>query len=213
MFSNANISLDSRAENPGPSLEWSGWLDEMVLLGYFLAMNPTRNKCVSFCFIVVCAWLLPAAAPKEKAALPEPKASPPKYGWNAEDLDRKLKIIRVAELNFFEVSLPDALNALQAISIERDPEAKANPKFAGVQFVLLTREKPPPKITLQLRNVRLGSILDLLVELIGYDYQVRDAAIVVFKPKPRPAKKQVFRQLETEFFELNEDMVRRMGGR
>ena len=51
--------------------------------------------------------------------------------------------------------------------------------------------------------------------MIGYDYEVRDSAIVVFKPKPKPKapKKQVFRQLETEFFHLNEDMARRMVGR
>ena len=67
--------------------------------------------------------------------------------------------------------------------------------------------------TLQLRNARLGSILSFLVELTGYKYDLRDAAIVVYKPKPKPAQKQFFPNLETEFFELSEGMVRRLGGR
>ena len=128
-------------------------------------------------------------------------------------MDRKLKIIRIPELNFFEVPLPDALNSLQAMALKHDPEAKSDVIPAGVQFVLLTREQAPPTITLRLRNARLGSIMDFLVELIGYEYQVRDAAIVVFKPKPKPAKKQNLPQLDTEFFELSEDLVRRLGGR
>jgi hypothetical protein len=55
--------------------------------------------------------------------------------------------------------------------------------------------------------------MDFSMELLGYDYQVRDAAIVVFKPKPKPSKKSISRPLETDFFELNEDLVRRLGGR
>lgn len=176
-------------------------------------MNSVKKKALLLWFLIGGVCLLAAAAPKGKDPVPTPKPPTPKFGWNAADLDRKLKNIRVPEINFFEVPLPDALNALQAMSAEHDAEAKTNPKFAGVQFVLLTRENPPPKITLKLRNARLGSILDFLVEVIGYEYQVRDAAIVVFKPKPRPAKKQAFRQLETEFFQLSEDMVRRMAGR
>ncbi|MFP6901987.1 MAG: hypothetical protein VCA36_13650 [Opitutales bacterium] len=165
---------------------------------------------ISFLALGLC--LCGAGALDDKVA-DEPKPAPPQNGWTADDLDRKLQVIRVPEVNFFEVPLTDALNSLRKLAVEHDPEAKTNPKFAGVQFVLLTREDPPPKITLRLRNARLRSILNFTVELIGYDYDVRDGAIVVFKPKPRPPKKQVFRQLETKFFELNGDIVRRLGGR
>jgi len=109
--------------------------------------------------------------------------------------------------------LSEALNTLQALSIKHDPEAKANPQLAGVQFVLLTRENPPPKVTLKLRNASLGSILGFVVELVGYEYDLRDAAIAIYKRKPKPPKKQSFRRLETEFFKLSGDMVRKLGGR
>ena len=170
-------------------------------------MRPTKTPWISIFFLAGGCWLFGAIAPEV------PKEPLPKRGWTADDLDRKLKIIRIPELNFFEVPLPDALNSLQAMALKHDPEAKSEVIPTGVQFVLLTREQPPPTITLQLRNARLSAIMDFLVELIGYEYQVRDAAIVVFKPKPKPAKKQTFRQLDTEFFELSEDMVRRLGGR
>ena len=171
------------------------------------------RKHLSLLFLFAGTWLCGAVAAEKKGEASAPKAPSPKYGWTAQDLDRKLKIIRIPEVEFFKAPLPEVLNFLQEHSAKHDPEAKANPKFAGVQFVLLTREKPPPMVTIKLRNARLGSILDFTVELIGYDYQVRDAAIVVFKPKPKPTKKQVFPPLETEFFELNEDLVRRLGGR
>ena len=213
MFSNVSIFLDRPPGNQAPSLERGTDLTVPFFWVNLSFMNSTKKKAVSLWILIGGFCLFAAAAPKGKDPVQTPKPPVPKFGWNAADLDRKLKNIRVPELNFFEVPLPDALNALQTMSAEHDLEAKTNPKFAGVQFVLLTRENPPPKITLKLRNARLGSILDFLVEVIGYEYQVRDAAIVVFKPKPRPAKKQAFRQLETEFFHLSEDMFRRMGGR
>ena len=158
-------------------------------------------------------WLLCGAEALHDKVPDEPKAVPPKDGWTADDFDRKLQVIRIPEIDFFEVPLPEALNVLQKLAAEHDPEAKSNPKFAGVQFVLLTRENPTPKVTLRLRNARLGSILSFVVELSGYKYDVRDTAIAVYKPKPKPAQKQVSPHLETEFFELSEDMVRRLGGR
>lgn len=166
-----------------------------------------------FLLLLPLSWVLCGLEARPDEDQGEPKSIPPKSGWTADDFERKLKLIRVPEINFLEVPLPEALNALQKLAAEHDPEAKAKPEFAGVQFVLLTRENPPPKITLQLRNARLGSILSFLVELTGYKYDLRDAAIVVYKPKPKPAQKQFFPNLETEFFELSEGMVRRLGGR
>jgi hypothetical protein len=177
-------------------------------------MWTSRTYHLPLGFILVGTWCFLTAAPNDKIPSPVPESPSPQYGWTARDLDRKIKIIRVPEVKFFDAPLPEVLNFLQEHSAKHDPEAKANPKFAGVQFVLLTRETPPPTITLHLRNARLSSILDFTVELIGYDYQVRNAAIVVFKPKPKPAKQKGtrLRSLETEFFKLNEDLVRRLGG-
>ena len=152
-----------------------------------------RKQWIPAPILVLGLCLCGASALDDKAAN-DPKPAPPQNGWTADDLDRKLQIIRVPEVDFFQVPLPDALNSLNELAAKHDPEAKLNPKFAGVQFVLLTREDPPPKITLRLRNARFRSILNFTVELIGYDYEVRDSAIVVFKPKPKPLKKQVFQK-------------------
>ena len=80
----------------------------------------------------------------------------------------------------------------------------------GVNIVLLTREEPPPKITLNLNNLSLGSSLGFIAELTGYVYEVREEAIVLRKPSPK-GKKQVFNpHLQTEIYELNEGLRRRL---
>jgi len=170
-----------------------------------------RNRLPLF-LLFLGAWCLGVLSAEEKI-IPKESKPLPRFGWTVDDFERKLNAIRIPELEFFEVPLPEALNTLQAISIKHDPEAKANPQLAGVQFVLLTRENPPPKITLRLRNASLGSILGFVVELAGYEYDLRDAAIAVYKRKPKSPQKQSFRRLETEFFKLSEDMVRKLGGR
>ena len=203
------------------TVSWGIRTDRLNLVGLtiisfgdiFKSMCCLIRKRVLGIFLFAGTWLLGGSAADQKGGEPGQRASPPRYGWTAADLDRKLKIIRFPEVEFFKAPLPDVLNYIQEHSAKYDPEAKANPKFAGVQLVLLTREKPPPLVTIKLRNARLSSILDFTMELIGYDYQVRDAAIVVFKPKPKPVQKQAFRPLETEFFELSEDLIRRLGGR
>ena len=172
-----------------------------------------KKYCIHIFFLMGGLWLLGAPVPDKKVAPEEPKEPPPRYGWTADDFERKLKVIRIPELEFFQVPLPEALNTLQTLSIKHDPEAKTNPQLAGVQFVLLTRGNPPPKVTLKLRNASLGSILGFVVEMVGYEYDLRNAAIAVYKRKPISPEKQSFRRLETDFFKLSEDMIRKLGGR
>ena len=173
----------------------------------------TKKKYMPLFFFMGALWRFGAPVSDEKVAPEEPKGPPPRFGWTADDFERKLNLIRIPEFEFFEVPLSEALNTLEALSIKHDPEAKANPQLAGVQFVLLTRENPPPKVTLKLRNASLGSILGFVVELVGYEYDLRDAAIAIYKRKPKLPKKQSFRRLENEFFKLSGDMVRKLGGR
>ena len=129
-----------------------------------------------------------------------------------QKLLEKLKTIRIPEVKLQKVPLPEALNFLVAASREYDPHAEENPRVAGINVVLLTRESPPPVVTLNVRNLSVGAILGFLTELTGYVYEVRENAVVVRKPKPKaPKRKQSTGPLlETEIYELGEGLKRRL---
>ena len=91
-----------------------------------------------------------------------------------QKLLEKLKTIRIPEVKLQKVPLPEALNFLVAVSREYDPHAEENPRVAGINVVLLTRESPPPVVTLNVRNLSVGAILGFLTELTGYVYEVRE---------------------------------------
>ncbi|SVB74625.1 uncharacterized protein METZ01_LOCUS227479, partial [marine metagenome] len=71
-------------------------------------------------------------------------------------LVEKLKTIVIPEVEFVEASLPEALEYLRVAARKYDPEAVTNPRRAGVNIVLLTRENPPPTVTLHVRNLNVG---------------------------------------------------------
>ena len=121
-----------------------------------------------------------------------------------DQLVQKMQTIIIPKIEFSQVPLPEALNYLRAEARKHDPQKM------GVNIVLLTREEPPPKITLNLNNLSLGSSLGFIAELTGYVYEVREEAIVLRKPSPK-GKKQVFNpRLQTEIYELNEGLRRRL---
>ena len=129
-----------------------------------------------------------------------------------QKLLEKLKAIRIPEVKLQKVPLPEALNYLAAASREHDPQAADNPRLAGINLVLLTREIPAPVVTLNVRNLSVGAILGFMTELTGYVYEVRENAVVVQKPKPKtPKRKQSAGPLlETEIYELGEGLKRRL---
>ena len=93
-----------------------------------------------------------------------------------DQLVQKMRTIIIPQIEFAEMPLIEALDFLQAEALKHDPQKK------GMDIVLLTREKPPPKVTLKLRNVSLDSALAFVTELVGYVYETRDQVIVVRKP-------------------------------
>lgn len=93
-----------------------------------------------------------------------------------DQLVQKMRTIIIPQIEFAEIPLIEALDFLQAEALKHDPQKK------GMDIVLLTREKPPPKVTLKLRNVSLDSSLAFVTELVGYVYETRDQLIVVRKP-------------------------------
>jgi len=134
-------------------------------------------------------------------------ALPGKNGPNPRDqLVLKMKTIIIPKIEFTKVPLLEALNFLSAEARKHDPEK------VGVNIVLLTREKTPPKITLNIRNLSLDSSLGFLTELAGYVYEVRDQVIVVSKPIPQAKKQAGDPRLQTEIYELSEGLKRRLVG-
>lgn len=127
-------------------------------------------------------------------------------------LVEKLKTIRIPEVEFVEVPLPEALEYLRVAARKYDPETVTNPRLAGVNIVLLTRENPPPTVTLHVRNLNVGTSLGFITELTGYVYEVREQAVVVRKLPPKKKKQAAGPLLETEIYELSEGLKRRLTG-
>ena len=88
-----------------------------------------RKQWIPIPFLILWLCLCGADALDDKVPK-EPKPAPPQNGWSADDLDRKLQVIRVPEVDFFQVPLTDALNSLNKLAAKHDPEAKLNPQFA-----------------------------------------------------------------------------------
>ena len=129
-----------------------------------------------------------------------------------DHLVQKLKTIVIPEVKFVEAPLPEVLTFLSAAARKYDPQSVANPRLAGVNIVLLTRENPPPTVTLNTRNLTLGALLGFITELTGYIYEVREQAVVVRKLPPKKKKQSGGPLLETEIYELSEGLKRRLSG-
>jgi len=129
-----------------------------------------------------------------------------------EQLVQKLRTIVIPEVKFVEAPLPEVLTFLSAAARKYDHQSVANSRLAGVNIVLLTRENPPPTVTLNTRNLTLGALLGFITELTGYIYEVREQAVVVRKLPPNKKKQSGGPLLETEIYELSEGLKRRLSG-
>jgi len=121
-------------------------------------------------------------------------------------LESKMRTIILTKVDLHDVPFPEVINFLREAALKHDPDK------VGVNFVLLAREKNPPKITLTLRNLSLEACLVFVTEMSGYEYEVRDQAVVVSKRIPRAGKQLFNPRLHTEIYELSEGMKRRMTG-
>ena len=115
-----------------------------------------------------------------------------------------MRRIILAKVDLHDVPLPEVINFLREAALKHDPDK------VGVNFVLLTREKNPPKITLTLGNLSLEACLAFATEMSGYEYEVREQAVVVSKRIPRAGKQFFNPRLHTEIYEISEGMKRRM---
>jgi len=93
-------------------------------------------------------------------------------------LRNQLNAVVLPEIRFDSVELGVALEALATASAELGAD--------GFNLVVRGTESPPPRLTLSLRNLPLGRVLDLLTTSIDYAYDVDEDAIVL-RPASVPA--------------------------
>lgn len=144
---------------------------------------------------VAAAWRRPAGpGGVTPAAAPAGPVSP---------MQEKLNRIIVPAVSFSGMELGRAVNTLSAISEEFDATG-VEPR--GVNIVLLDPANANPPVSLTVRNLPLGRVLDFITGATGYQYEVQADAIVV-----RPAGDQA--ALETQFFAVSRATVLRLTAR
>ncbi len=124
-------------------------------------------------------------------------------GEGESPLWARLNAIILPEVNFSGMELGRVVNTLSVVSAEfdRSPE---EPK--GVNIVLLDRAGAGPAVSITLRNLSLKRVLDFVTAAAGYQYEVQADAVVV-RPEGDPV------DLDTQFFPVSRQTVRRMTGR
>ncbi len=115
---------------------------------------------------------------------------------------QKLDRIVIANVNFTEVPLNQAVNTLSAISEDFDNTDIGAP---GVNLVLLDPERINPTVNITLRHLSLRRILDFIVDSVGFQYEIQEDAVVL-----RPGGEN--RNLNTEVFPVSRSTVIRMTG-
>ena len=123
------------------------------------------------------------------------------------NIEKKLGLIQIPEVQFFKSTLSDAASELNRQSrlfdlTEPDPAKK------GINIIPLIGEDEEPTVTLTLGSMSLGDMIQLITEMVGWTFDIRSDAVVIQKTggtfKGRP--------LETEFYEMTQGTISRMTG-
>ncbi len=143
----------------------------------------------------LCGWLLCGLM---ATALAEDEVNPNTV------TNQKLQSIRLPEIKFKQTPLSEVIPYLEKQSLEHDP----GPVVTGVRFVYMPRKGEDPTVKLALRNVKLGTALDLICQKTGYEWDFRDGMVVV-KPNEDLQTQSSNPRLETKVFDLNQEFVKR----
>jgi secreted protein with Ig-like and vWFA domain/type II secretory pathway pseudopilin PulG len=114
----------------------------------------------------------------------------------------KLRKIVIPSVSFNDVPLSRVISTLSTISEEYD---RSDGNSSGANIVLLDPSAKDPHVSITLRNLSLGKILDLITDSAGYHYEVQNDAIVV-----RPTVEVA--ELDQAFFPVSRAIVKRMVG-
>ncbi len=113
-------------------------------------------------------------------------------------IELKLQSIIIPSVNFDGLELTRAINTLSAISREYDPAGQ------GVNIVPRDPQGAARPVHINVSDLSLGRILDLIVDEVGFNYQVEDGVVIVRPGARRPAN------LETENFPVSPATIRRL---
>ena len=88
----------------------------------------------------------------------------------------KLKNTNLQRLSFEQASIDEVIQYLRSKSVELD---QLDPNKSGINFILQTKGKTTPPITLDLRDVPMIVALDQICALAGLSYRVDSHAVVI----------------------------------
>ncbi len=95
----------------------------------------------------------------------------------------KLKAIQIPAVQFFESPLPEVVAELHRLSKQFDV-AEPDSTEKGVNIVLINPPgEPPPNVTITLNGMALDQMLQLTAELVGWNIEIRNDAVVVSPKK------------------------------
>ncbi|MBL4575187.1 MAG: hypothetical protein JKY51_03700, partial [Opitutaceae bacterium] len=114
----------------------------------------------------------------------------------------KLNNIFIPNVVYNGLDLSGVINSLSATSAEYD-NSTSGPK--GVNIVLLDPNQTNPSVNISVRGMSLKRVLDFIVDMVGFQYEVEADAIIV-----RPGGELT--NLDTEFFPVSRSAVIRMAG-
>ena len=123
------------------------------------------------------------------------------------NIEKKLSLIQIPEVKFFNSTLSDAASELNRQSRLYDL-TEPDPAKKGVNIIPLIGEEEEPSVTISINSLSLGDTIQLITEMVGWTFDIRSDAVVIQKTggtfKGRP--------LETEFYEMTQGTISRMTG-
>lgn len=116
----------------------------------------------------------------------------------------KIQSIEIPNVKFSGIPLSRVVETLSELSVEFDTE-ETDPKEKGVNMVLLAPPGQDPPVSITLRNLTLDKVLDFTVESVGFQWDVKNEAVIVTKGSGELT-------METEFFPISRGVVIRLTG-
>ncbi len=140
------------------------------------------------------AWQRPGVYQERVTSGPAESATAPML--------EKLNSIFIPNVVYNGLELSGVINSLSATSAEYD-NSESGPK--GVNIVLLDPNQTNPSVNISVRDMSLKRVLDFIVDMVGFQYEVEADAVIV-----RPGGELT--NLDTEFFPVSRSTVIRMAG-
>ncbi len=140
------------------------------------------------------AWQRPGVYQERGSSGPAESATAPML--------EKLNSIFIPNVVYNGLELSGVINSLSATSAEFD-KSESGPK--GVNIVLLDPNQTNPSVNISVRDMSLKRVLDFIVDMVGFQYEVEADAVIV-----RPGGE--LSNLDTEFFPVSRSTVIRMAG-